>query len=187
MNVIDPKRGTHFDGKKIVVTEHAIQRAVSRFDKKRSEAERWITDNLRKAAYVGEVVDEEGRERILYGYERIAFVVSKIDGAVITVYPQHHVTPTIRQKVEEIIARELRKARRKFERIYRDVELTKADLMVERAECYRRKLRTRSEAVRNAMEGRIRAIDEYCAQLDDDVAKVRRDNSALVKGVVAYL
>lgn len=187
MIVIDPRAGRHFSGKQIEVTPHAEEQAQKRFNARYNQARKWIIDNLRKAQYIGIIENEDSKPARLFGYHRIAFVVDIDRDCVITVYPRHESPQSIHSRIKEIVTKELRKKDRKVSALERKTKLTKADLRVELAELERRKIRTRSDAVRLACQARINAINDRLRELDEEVDREKQERSALLKGVVAYV
>lgn len=172
---------------KITVSQHAIDEAVKDFRVNRKLAEEWIRSNLRKARFIAAVVGEDGKSVRLFGSQRIAFVLDANENHVITVYPRHHVTPTLRQKVETIVFRELRKVERLESVTERKHRLLKAEMNVERAQLHLKMERARSESTKLACQARINAIDAYFEQLDEEFGRIRKDKAVIAKSVIAYV
>lgn len=186
MNSTAPAIMSLFSGK-ITVTQHAIDEAVKDFRVPRQTAEEWIRSNLRKARFIADIISAEGRPTRLFGYNRIVFALAPVENCVITVYPADQRRPTIREKVETLVTRELRAIERRERVMERRIALTKAELDVERAQLNLRILRARSPATKLACQARINAINEYYAQLDADLLAVKHEKRAVAKTVAAYL
>lgn len=172
---------------KITVTQHAIEEAVKDFRVNRKLADEWIRSNLRKARFIAAVIGEDGNPGRLFGYQRITFVLAAEENVVITVYPRHHATPTMRQKVETIVFRELRKVERLESVTERKHRLRKAELNVERAQLLLKIERARSESTKMACQARINAIDDYFAELDAELTGIKHTKRSVAKSVIAYV
>lgn len=171
----------------VIITHHAADRAVERFNVQAEYARVWINTNLQRAQFIGYVEGDDGKIARLYGYNRIAFVLEAQENKVITIYPRKDISQTIAGKVRDIIAKELRKTERSVRALERRTAHKQADLRLDLAETERRLLRTRSEAVRLACQARINALTEELRLIDEELAKKRRERSTLVKDVVAYV
>lgn len=174
---------------KITVTQHAIDEAVKDFRVPRQTAEEWVRSTFRKSRFIANIISAEGKPCRLFGHHRIALVLDATENVVITVYPRHpnNSVTSITRKVDEMLARELRRAERKETRLERIIRLTKAELTVEIAQLELRLLRARSESTKLACQARINAINEYFAQLDADLLATKKEKSAVAKTVVAYI
>lgn len=180
--------GTHeqFRGK-ITVSQHAMDEAVRDFRVNHKLADEWIRSNLRKARFIAVAVGEKGNTVRLFGFQRIAFVLDKSENHVITVYPRHHATSILKQKVEMVVFRELQKMEKLESATERKHRLLKAEMNVERAQLLLKLERVRSEDLRLAYQARVRAIDESIQQLDEDFMKIRKDKAAIAKSIIAYI
>ncbi|NGM81249.1 hypothetical protein G5B47_02350 [Paenibacillus sp. 7124] len=184
---IDPQAGTHFIGK-IFVTPHALDRAVEHFGIDRSRAPMYVMDMLRKAALISEhVVDEDGKPARMFAYRRTAFIVALTEQTVLTLYPQHLASETIRNPIERIIQRAVSAAERKEKRETKRIAVRKAELSVERAQLDLRRAKSESERVVAEMTARIGLIDTELARLDRELLDTQREKTAIMKSVVAYV
>ena len=184
---LDPRAGSHFDGRSIEITTHAEAEARKKFGIRHKAARQWIETNLRRAQYIGEILSDKGECVRLYGYNRIAFIVQLKRDVVITVYPRTSSAQTMSTKISELILKEIRKINRAVVSAERRAVLKKADLKVELAETERRLVRTRSDAVRLACEARIKAVKDEIEAIDAEIARKRQEQSTFLKGVVAYV
>lgn len=186
-NVIDPQAGTHFTGK-IFVVPHALDRTVEHFGVERGLAPMWVMDRLRKAALIdANAVAEDGKSFRLFAYRRIAFAVAQNEDTVITLYPQENADTSVVDGVQKVLARVLKAAQRKETRETKRLNICKAELTVERAECELRRLKTGSVNVVAAMDERIRDIDVELAHIRAEVYEVKREKTSLAKGICAYI
>lgn len=184
---LDPRAGTHFTGK-IFVTPHALERAVEYFGVDRSKAPMHVMDLLRKASLIdANVLGEDGNSGRLFAYKRTAFVVSLYEDTVITMYPREDSPVYVRESVAKTLATVLRAAQRKETREVKRLDLCKAELTVERAECALRKLKTTSISVAKQMDRRIAEIDGQIASINAEIFEVRREKTTLAKGIAAYV
>lgn len=154
---------------KISVSQHAIDRAIQHFRVDRRVAEDWVRSQFRKAAFVSEILSEDGRPTLLYAFNRIAFAVGVTDNVIATVYPQNYAVTELATKVHRLISRELRKAEQTVRGVERRVSVAKAKLAVERAKCEYNMMITPSKAVIAANSLRLTEIDEELAKLDAEL------------------
>lgn len=172
-----------------VITHHAKERAKKRFGLSYNQAESFIDENLRKATYVGVIMQDNGKEARLFGYGRIAILLDIDKDVVITVYRQQpiQVEKSLRKAVDKAIAAELSKMERRVDRKAHAIERTKADLHREISERMDERLRTKSTAKKLALTAYINALQAHFTLLDGDYTEVLREQSKLRKGVVAYV
>jgi hypothetical protein len=184
---IDPKAGTHFTGK-IFVVPHACDRAAEYFGIDRSQAPMHVMDLLRKSALIDpDVIGEDGNRGRLFAYKRTAFVVAPNEDTVITLYPQEGSPLSIRESVGKVLAQILSAAQRKEAREVKRMEIRKAELAVDRAECTLKKLKTQSINVARTMDERMTEIDGELSQIEAVIFEVKREKTTLAKGICAYI
>jgi hypothetical protein len=184
---IDTKAGTHFNGVKINVSRHARLQAAKRFNMSDVSAGNFIAENLRKASFIGEVIGDDGNNARLYGYRRIAFVVASTNNTVLTVYQQDTAPASVYKEVHRLVNAELARMCKLVSKKERSVEKMKAELKIEIGELEIRRMKTKSVSTRMALSARINALNEHFALLDADIYEVKRAQSTLRKGVVAYV
>jgi hypothetical protein len=175
-----------FNGK-ISVSQHAIDEAIRDFRVNPKVAEEWLRSNLRKASFISDIISESGNPCRLFGFQRIAFVLDASSDRVITVYPRHHAVNGLQTKVQALILRELRNAERRERSIERKVNVTKAQLTVERAECKLRMTITPSKAVVRVNTARIAEINAAMAELDRELFEAKKERSSIAKSAVMYV
>jgi hypothetical protein len=188
MNTATALQVRNFIGK-IHVSQHAIDRAVERFSIAPDKAEQWIRDNVKKARYVSTTVSAEdgGRESRLFVWQRVAYVMDMHIDRVITIYSQHHAPSTLSQRVQALLNRELTKAERKEAAAVRKADIERKELAVERARAEYRMTVTPSAAVIKLNTKRIKAIDARLAEIDAEIMAVKKEKSAIARGLIAYL
>ncbi|WP_338461636.1 hypothetical protein V5G20_17995 [Brevibacillus borstelensis] len=177
------------NGRRLCVTDHAAEEAVKDFGIEPSRAASWVAETARKAMFIsGRVMGFDRKHSDMYGYNRICFIVRANEKAVtiVTVYPARP-GATLRDRVENLLARELRKVESAETKLRRRNERIKAEFNVEIAILKLKMLRARSEATRLACQARINAINEYFTQLDADLLAVKHEKRAVAKTVAAYL
>lgn len=184
---IDPLAGTHFIGKKIEFSTHAIKAAIDRFKVAEKDAASFIALNLRKASFVDVVTSDDGEQRRLFAFQRIAFIVALNEDVVVTLYPNHSASETVRRPLEKAAAKILAAAQRTEKRECKRIAVAIAELNVKRAETLLRKTKTTSRRVEIAADTAIAAIDEEVAGLERKMIEIKREKTSLVKGLVAYL
>jgi hypothetical protein len=168
----DLKAGTHFIGRKITVSAHAVDQAIEDFRVNRFEAERWVIDNLVKSQFIGTMYGENDRPVRLFGYKRIAFVLAVEHDVVITVYQRDKVDPALRNPIEQIVKTTVRTA---TDRLHA-AEVT-----------HRRTIDLLERLLPNVDDeegAQIRAeIERHAKSLRD----ARQEHARIMKGVVAYV
>ncbi|MDT2273822.1 hypothetical protein P7H20_01425 [Paenibacillus larvae] len=83
----------------VIITPHARYRAVKRLMINRELADDWIRSSVKRAKYIADVVSEKGNPGKLYAHEKVTFVLSKDERAVLTLYQDCNPASAIRQKV----------------------------------------------------------------------------------------
>ncbi|TPG88124.1 hypothetical protein EEL32_10185 [Brevibacillus laterosporus] len=176
------------NGKRLRITDHAAEEATKDFGIERRRAASWVAENAKKAVYISHVMGADKKHSYFYGYRRACFIVRET-GKALTVVTVHPAKPraAIRDKVDSLLSRELRKIETQERNLKRKITLIKAELSIEKAELNLRYLRARSESKKLAYKARIRAIDEYFTQLDADLLSVKHDKRGVAKSIVAYM
>ncbi|MCD9024361.1 hypothetical protein [Cohnella silvisoli] len=185
--ILDPRAGTHFTGK-IFVVPHALDRAVEYFGVDRAQAPMHVMDLLRKSALLDpDVIAEDGNRGRLFVYKRTAFIVAPNEDTVITLYPQQTAAAAVIDGVQRVLHAALRTAQRKEAREIKRLNVRKAELAVERAECELRRIKTTSVRVVAQMDERLTEINEEIAEIDTLIYEAKREKTTLAKGLCAYI
>jgi hypothetical protein len=172
---------------KISVSQHAITEAVRDFRVDRRVADEWVRSNLRKATFISDIMSDDGKNCRLYAYQRTAFILADNTDYVITVYPRHQAVNELSAKVSALLQRELRKAERMERAVERKVNVAKARLKVERAECKWRMEITPSASVKRKNTARLAEIDAIVAELERELFDARKARSSVAKSAVMYV
>lgn len=148
----------------------------------------FVMDLLRKSSLIdADVLGEDGNPGRLYAYKRTAFVVAKDADTVITLYPQEQAPESVLDSVQKVLRASLTSARRKENREIKRLDIRKAELAVERAECELRRLKTASNNVEKTLAERIAEIDAEVSAIDLQIFEVKREKTTLAKGICAYI
>ncbi|WP_025846576.1 hypothetical protein [Brevibacillus agri] len=176
------------DGR-VRVSQHAAEEYVKDFGGTVEQARSRIGVNIRKATYITEVTGADGKSGTLYAYNGACYIVRYDDDVpiIVTVYKTEPAVTAIRNKVYELVTKELRKIERKERDTERRVAIKKAELAVEVAQINLRKVRSRSASVRAACQARINALNAAIAELDAELRGVVGDKRAIAKTVAAYI
>lgn len=174
------------DFTKLIVSNHAVDRAVERFSVKREEARKWIRTNLRSAEFVANVSDVDGKHGRMFAHRGIAYVLHAEADQVLTVFRNTREHVTLADRFKQMAASELRKWERKESALIRSVAVEKARLAVEVAMCHYRMTITPSKAVLSANERKLAEIEKEVAGLGERLAEVRRMKNAVAQGYTAY-
>ncbi|WP_337102384.1 hypothetical protein [Paenibacillus sp. YIM B09110] len=186
VTAIDPKAGTHFTGK-IFVTPHALDEAVKDFGVERAKAPMYVMDHLRKAAFISNIVNEDGRPGRLFGYRRMAFVVAPESDTVITVYPRHNSNPTLMESVQRVLIRALKAATRKEHAAEKRIKVAIAQLNVESAECELRKVRSNSISLIASLTERQAEIGRSINEMERELLEIKRETTNLANSVIVFV
>lgn len=175
------------DHSQVIISNHAIDRAVERLALKREDARRIIRSNLRNAEYVANVTGIDGKFGRLFGHNGVGYVLDLRYDQVVTVYVYDMKHVTLGDRFSKMAWAELRRWQRKESVIERDITIKKAKLDVEAAECRYKMAITPSKSVLRVNNERLRKIDEEKAKLDDEFSEVVRMKSAVAKGLTAFI
>ncbi|MGG0793129.1 hypothetical protein ABE137_03755 [Brevibacillus laterosporus] len=177
------------NGRRLCITKHAIEEATKDFGIEPRKAASWVAETAKKAEYISHVIGIDKKHGHLYGYNRACFIVRESAANTLTVVTVHPAKPraVIRNKVETLLSRELRKMETQERTLHRKITLIKAELEIEKAELNLRLLRARSESKKLAYKARIKAINEYFTQLDGDLLAVKHDKRGVAKSIAAYM
>lgn len=186
MSTMNTMEARNFIGK-VYVSQHAIDRASSRFNVDKAKAEQWIRDNVRKARYVSTILSGDGKTSRLFTFQRVAYILAVDSDHVVTVFEQHHAPAELTQRVRKLILAELAKYERKEAVVERTVNVEKSRLAIEIARCNYRMMVTPSKTVIQANTKRLREIENIYAELDAKLTEIRREKTSIAHGLVAYL
>jgi len=178
---------TEIDHAQVIVSNHAVDRAIERLHLKREDARRIIRGNLRNAEYISEVADVDGKYGRMFAHDGVAYVLDSRYDQVLTLYRFERKHITLADRFAKMARAELRKWQRKESVIERDITIKKAKLDVEAAECRYKMAITPSKAVLRVNNERLRQIDEEKAKLDEELAEVVRMKTAVAKGLTAFI
>lgn len=168
------------------IEQHAIKRAVERFGVEENVAANWMRREFSKAKFVANTVDSYGIRGKLYSTDGIVFATDLRGERIKTVYPATPSHREIKHKIDELLAKELRKLHRRERAQERKYRLAKTELELEKAELYYRVERTRSEAVKLACQARINAINERLREYYEETRAVKDEKHWTAKTVMAY-
>jgi hypothetical protein len=172
---------------KVSVSKHAIERAVDRFRINPVAAAQWIKDNVERASFIANIIGSDGRACRLYAFQRAAFILADTSDYVLTVYSQHSVEPTLKEKVRAIISRELAKAERQERTATHKANVARARLEVEIAECNYRMYVTPSKTVIAANVKQLERISDQMAVIDVKLTEIKRKKAEIARSIVAYV
>lgn len=171
----------------VKVEMHAIKRAVERFGVENGQAAKWIREKFASAEFIGDTFDHRGNARRIFSTGDILFGVHAEELRILTVFKPENRHREIKRKVVELVAKEVRRIERKFEKIERESTIKIAELSVEIAQVNLRKVKSRSESVQLACDGRIAALNDEVAELRAEVEKAKRERHLALKTKAAYV
>jgi len=174
---------------RVRITQHAAEEYVNDFGGTVEQARGRIGTYIRRASFVSDIIGIDGKPGKLFAYDSTCFIV-RMDGEtpwVVTVYKTEPVVPVIRDKVCDLVTKELRRIERKERETERRVAIEKAEISVEVAQVNLRMVKSRSESVKAACQAKINALNAEIAKLDADLSAVVGEKRAIAKTVAAYI
>lgn len=175
------------DLSQVIVSNHAVDRAVERLGLKREDVRRIIRNNLRNAEYIADVNGVDGKFGRMFAYEGVAYVLDTRYDQVVTIYRCDMKHITLAERFAKMARAELRKWQRVEKVTERDVTIKKARLDVEAAECRYKMAITPSKAVIRANTSRLREIDAELTTLDEKLAEAVRMKTAVAKNLTVFI
>ncbi|MNH66485.1 hypothetical protein D3C73_185160 [compost metagenome] len=165
----------------IALSSHAWDRIQERFPtygKNKKMAADYVRSLLKSSEYIGIVPSNEGFDSHMYVFNHeIAIHISSMDeSTVTTIYKverdsRKHID--FRCKIEDIYKREFRKTHRLELAKRRRIEFVKAKNEAEIANLKYRKLKTRSQNVRNECDTRIVELQQEIEMMDEDIKSIQ--------------
>jgi hypothetical protein len=175
----------------VQMTDHAYQRAVERFNMAEDNKKHilnYFKSILKDARLIGEVICEKGNKSILYANRRIAIYLSPDLKKIYTVNKFESVTyEPIKNIVSEILAKEIRKLTRVENARVKKLELIKVESEVDIAELRCRAFKTKSPSVKVACKARIKAIEEYIDELENEIQLMQITKRSMARSMVAVV
>lgn len=170
----------------VEIHEHSGLRIKERA--KYADYQQWASEYLATATYISQTSDTKkpNQLRNLYESNGMRIYTTTDNRVVITVIPVGKAPAGVRNRVNDLLNRELRKAQRIENAARKRIDLMKAELAVEKASCVLRKRRTKSKAVENAMNARINAITERETELRDELKAICANRNELAKAITVY-
>lgn len=184
---LDVNAGTHFDGKEIGVSRHAVDEAVADFRIPELEAREWIREQLRKAQFIGTMFGENGVQVRLFGFQRIAFIVALDADVVITIYPRHKVDQTLRTPIEKIVRDAVQASSSRVQAIEESASKVIAGFEAGKIRAEVMLQAATDDTVKQAMFDWIADLKKMIAEESAAIDEARLDHARLLKGVVAYV
>lgn len=142
----------------------------------------FIKDNMRKATYISEIMNDKGKIDRLYAYRRYCFVLDRRDDCVITVYKRDNVHEDVRQVVQELLFKKLR-----------ELEQLEALLVEQRLEAdIRLQIITQFNQYFGDFSKSLDVIDELLAwdelkAIDHKLYEFRLEKAKIAKGIAAHI
>lgn len=171
----------------VKVEPHANKRAVERFGVTHDDATRWIREQFSTATFIGDTVDSFGVPGRLYSNGDVVFGVAPGEMRIRTVFKPESRHPELERRVDEFLAKEIRKIDRHVEKLKRESSIKIAELNLEIAQLELCKAKSRSDSVILACEARIRAIGDVIRELEREVNVAIHDRHLALKTKAAYV
>lgn len=198
MREVDFSFGNKPKGISPKVDKHAVERAIERFNVPKDQAKKWVNDNFRQSKYISKVLDRRDKELHLFSYNGIIFAVSEDFKTIFTVYPfeaiekerikpENNVVKQIKNKMNNLIHIEIKKAQMEERKTKNKNSLTIAELEVELAQLKLFLMRARSESKKKAYMSRINAIQLRIEELDNEIHNKSQKLRIIAKTVSQYI
>lgn len=170
----------------IFVTKHAIERITERLGIAVKDAERYAKERLKRARYLGVIQGEDGGTRRVFADKGTRFLLDAVEDRLITVIPDDRVLPDLRDAVNHLLARQIKRAEREEKSALYRIKVARAKLQVERAKCEYAMTVTPSKTVRSVNEARVKAIDAEIAELTERELEAQRRKRDVIIAATVY-
>jgi hypothetical protein len=176
---------------KIIVTTHAQERAIERFELKNtkpSEVSKYIKKNLVRAEYVGSVTCTDGSESELFVNGLMGFHLTPDFSKVKTIIKIHKVPSSpISDKVKSMIHKEFRKLDRSEKARRKKLELFKREAQVEISHLKLKEYKTKSQPVKFSCKARITALEMRKQELENQLLQTKIDKRQVINTLITVL
>ena len=182
-------RGIKILVKDVEILDHAIDRGIERLGlQNRQQAKGYLKGLLNKCKPIGQVVDHEGKEGIMFATERTALILSTSLKELKTVKRRDNITyEPLKNIIYELHAKELRKIERKEQHKIRKLETLKLEANAEIAHLRLRIHKSRSQSVQNACRARIHAINESLQYYKNEIASIQTEKRHIANSMVSVV
>lgn len=172
---------TPIDFNSAVITDHAIDRAIERFNlqqKSRNKVAEWIRNKLKHAEFSSVISSERYGIGRLYLNDKIAIVLDIYRDTVLTVY-KLDVQKRVKDKIYNFLEAEYKRVSKLYSRKQKSYIHRIADLKVEKAILERNLLRIRKQEKYFATKAMIQAIDMRIAEMTQELCDLQTEKTEL--------
>lgn len=171
----------------VKVEAHANKRAMERFGIPHAQTTKWIREQFSTAVFIGETFDKLGNRRRIFSNGDVLLVVNLNELRIHSVYKPESRHREIKRKVADLVAREVRRIERKFEKFERESTIKIAELNVELAQVNLRKVKSRSEATCLACDARTAALIDEIREIRIELESAESERRRAIKTKAAYV
>lgn len=174
---------------KIVMSDHAYQRAAERFKKKNKiEALGYFRNLLRQAKRIGKVYSEDKKPAILYVINKISIYLSEDLTTIITVNIHDEFTyKPLKTKIIELTSKEFQKLDRLERSKLRKLHIFKLEANVEIARLNLQMETTKSEKIKNECQNKIKLINDLIKQKEEELDNIISAKRQIAKSLASLL
>jgi hypothetical protein len=177
------------DVSKVKMNEHAYERAAERFNlTNKNEALAYFRGVLKKATCIGETICSKGNPAILYAHHHVAIYLSLDLTTIYTVNKFDTVSfEPLKNKIYQLHRKEFNKLDRTIKCKISRLKMYKLESAIELAQLEYRRIKTRSQNVRDCSNKRIEEIREQIKKMELEIINLQSDKRALSKSMVAVV
>jgi hypothetical protein len=176
------------DVENIKFTDHALQRAKERFNKNSKDAQTYFKGILKISKYVGIIEDGNSKPNQLFAYNKIAIILSMDCKMVRTVFKADTITyDPLKNKVLELHKKKFNHYLIKERALQKRLNQLELESQVEIAECNLRKYKTKSQAVKNACEARIKAVEQTIQEYTLDIQNLQTEKRRIARSMISVM
>jgi hypothetical protein len=161
------------------VSQHAIDRAFMRYGISPEDCREWVNGLMAEAKYIN-----TNGDRSTYRNGDKLIVVDIYTNNVITIAPIA-ADNGVREKVQKILDREIKKSEREYKRAKRKLDIKVAELSVEMAQLSLNKAKARNPKIQSLIDEKINAIERKITELNRKIREITDEYKTKEKTIKA--
>lgn len=166
--------------KKYVARPHAVDRALLRFNISTEIAENWFNQLMQNARYIG---DTDNGTRKIYDHKGKRIIVQGDE--IVTIFTVADLP--FGEKIASLVERELKRAKKSFEKRSKELSLQIAEAGVEQATLSLNLLKAKSPKVKRSIQTKLGDVAELVAQLNVELERESDTYKAIQMQSKGYL
>lgn len=173
---------------KVVLSDHAYERAVSRLSLQWTEfssVNKYIRNQLANADYIGVTTANDGNMCHMFINRGIALYLDKSLETVVTINKFDKIPQNMLQdKIKNLFQKEFRKLDRSEKAKLKQLGLQKYEIELEIAELKLKEYKSKSESLKLACKGRIKALEIAINDFQEDIVKIKAEKRRIANAMV---